>query len=115
MKNTEKNREALNTMAAACEGTRYQIRIGRYGHGEDASIYPCISTLRDTPKYTPDVYMDVDILEEEDTLMLRVQTTSYGALPPSEITQVAEGLLNATNLVNTLAGIAARYGIHIKP
>ena len=115
MKNTEKNREALNTMAAACEGTRYQIRIGRYGHGEDASIYPCISTLRDAPKYTPDVYMDVDILEEEDTLMLRVQTTSYGALPPSEITQVAEGLLNATDLVNTLAAIAARYGIHIKP
>ena len=115
MKNTEKNREVLNMMAAACEGTRYQIRIGRYGHGEDASIYPCISTLRDAPKYTPDVYMDVDILEEEDTLMLRVQTTSYGALPPSEITQVAEGLLNATDLVNTLAAIAARYGIHIKP
>lgn len=115
MKNTEKNREALNTMVAACEGTRYQIRIGQYGHGEDASIYPCISTLRDAPQYTPEVYMDVDILEEEDTLMLRVQTTSYGALPPSEITQVAEGLLNATNLVNTLAGIAARYGIHIKP
>ena len=115
MKNTPENREALNTMAAACEGTRYQIRIGQYGRGEYASIYPCISTLRDAPKYTPEVYMDVDILEEEDTLMLRVQTTSYGALPPSEITQVAEGLLNATNLVNRLAAIVAGYGIHIKP
>ena len=58
--------------------------------------------------------MDVDILEEEDTLMLRVQTTSYGALPPSEITQVAEGLLNAAALVNRLALIAASNGIRVK-
>ena len=114
MKNTEKNREVLKTMAAACEGTRYQIRIGQYGHGEDASIYPCISTLREVPKYTPDVYMDIDILEEEDTLVLRVQTTSYGSLAPSEITQVAEGLLNAAALVNRLALIAASNGIRVK-
>lgn len=115
MKNTEKNREALNAMVAACEGTRYQIRIGQCGHDEDATIYPCIFTLHNAPKYTPNIYMDVfgDALRE-DSLVIWVQTTGYGALPSSEIMQVAEGLLDATNLVNRLALIAASYGIRVK-
>ena len=113
MKNTPGNLEVLHTMAAACEGTRYEIHIDRYGEGDNAYLYARIYTRQNAPKYTPEIYIDMDYYGDE-TMVLRVQTTSYGSLPPSEITQVAEGLMNAATLVNTLALIAATNGVRVK-
>ena len=90
MENTTTNRQLLNRLQALCEGTPYELRIREREY-----------TRADAPEYTP--YMCVeDEVCFTGSFRIEVQTTSYGALPPEDILQVAQGLMTAAQLAKAM-------------
>ena len=113
MKDTHSNREALNQMAEACEGTRYQIRIRELNHSEGKDILPVLTRRENAPEYTPAVYLEDETWLPSACLRIEVQTTSYGPLNTQDITMVAEGLMEAAQLARKLSQIAAVHAIPV--
>ena len=98
MQNTTTNRELLNRLQALCEGTPYDLRIRERENSIGLSFY----TRADAPEYTP--YMCVeDEVCFTGSFRIAVQTTSYGALPPEDILQVAQGLMTAAQLAKAMS------------
>ena len=97
MENTTTNRQLLNRLQALCEGTPYELRIRERENSIGLSFY----TRADVPEYTP--YMSVeDEVCFTESFRIAVQTTSYGALPPEDILQVAQGLMTAAQLAKAM-------------
>ena len=98
MDNTTSNRQLLNRLKNLCEGTPYDMRIREY----EGFIYPYLFTRRDAPEYTPGFYLDDDLCFT-GAFTISVQTTSYGALAPESILQVAHGLMAAAQLAHDMS------------
>ena len=111
MKNTVMNRQALNEMRSACEGTRWEFNFRE----KENRLAFYLRPRQDAPEYTPEVYCLDEWLEAGEAIRLGVQTTSYGSLGCSEIKKVADGLMEAARLVMTLAAAATAHGIETMP
>ena len=98
MKDTIANRQLLNRLQAMCTGTPYDMRIRE----REGDISPSLFTRRDAPKYTPAFYL-YDDLCFTGAFTISVQTTSYGALAPESILQVAHGLMAAAQLAHDMS------------
>lgn len=98
MKNTPTNRQLLNRLQELCEGTPYEMRIRE----RENYIAPYLYTRRDAPEYTPSFYLDED-WDLTGSFRIGVQTTSYGALAPESIMEVAQGLMAAAELAKAMS------------
>ena len=98
MEKTTANRQLLNRLQALCEGTPYELRIRERENSIGLSFY----TRADAPEYTP--YMCVeDEVCFAGSFRIAVQTTSYGALLPEDILQVAQGLMTTAQLAKAMS------------
>ena len=97
MENTTTNRQLLNRLQALCEGTPYELRIRERENSIGLSFYTCA----DAPEYTPYMCVEDEVCFTE-SFRIAVQTTSYGALPPEDILQVAQGLMTAAQLAKAM-------------
>ena len=108
MENTTTNSQLLHRLQALCEGTPYELRIRERENSIGLSFY----TRADAPEYTP--YMCVeDEVCFTGSFRIEVQTTSYGALPPEDILQVAQGLMTAAQLARALSAEIKRAGYRV--
>ena len=98
MENTTGNRQLLNRLQALCEGTPYELRIRERENSIGLSFY----TRADAPEYTPYMCVEDEVCFTE-SFRIAVQTTSYGALPPEDILQVAQGLMTAAQLAKAMS------------
>jgi len=98
MKDTTSNRQLLNRLKGLCDGTPYEMNIWQ----DEGFIGPHLYTRDDAPKYTPDFYLEDDVFID-NTFRVEVQTTSYGALAPESIAQVAQGLMTAAQLAKAMS------------
>ena len=98
MKDTTTNRQLLNRLKDLCENTPYEMHIREREGFIGMSLY----TREDAPKYTPDLYLEDEVCFT-GAFRLEVQTTSYGALAPEHIMQVAQGLTTAARLAKTMS------------
>ena len=114
MKDTHSNREALNQMVEACEGTRYQMRIRELRYGEGKDLHPVLIKRDNAPEYTPAVYLEDETWQPSACLRIEVQTTSYGPLNTHDIMMVAEGLMEAAQLAQKISQIAAAHAIPMR-
>ena len=108
MKDTFSNRMLLNRLASLCEDTPWELNT----HEREGYIFPVLFTRNDAPEYTPDFRL-ADETCFSGAFRVAVQTTSYGALAPDAIMQVAEGLMAGAQLAKamSLAIQLARYRV----
>ena len=98
MENTTTNRQLLNRLQALCEGTPYELRIRERENSIGLSFY----TRADAPEYTPYMCVEAELCFTE-SFRIAVQATRYGALPPEDILQVAQGLMTAAQLAKAMS------------
>ena len=108
MKNTITNRQLLNRLKSLCEGTPYEMHIRENEERIGLSVY-----ARDNaPEFTPDLYIE-DETCFNNAFRMEVQTTSYGALAPEHILQVAQGLSAAAQLAKAMSLEIALAGYRV--
>jgi len=98
MKDTTTNRQLLNRLKDLCEGTPYEMHI----HATEGYLFAHLYTRGNAPEYTPAMYFDEDVFGTS-AMRIGVQTTSYGALAPECIMQVAQGLMAAAQLAKAMS------------
>lgn len=81
---------------ARYDGGAYILTIS----GKESFHHLQILHSADAPKYTPDIYVRCD--DEYKPIGVEIQTTSYGALSPSETEQVIHGLKHAVYIAGAI-------------
>ncbi len=115
------NKTAYSTISIQKRGESYNenlgITIAKYDVGDyalsvrvydDGYCYFTVSKSAYGEEYLPDIYMG----DSYDSLVT-VQTTSYGALAPSEIQKVIDGLEYACDVADAIARFIDDEGYNI--
>lgn len=108
----EKFNHMISEIEIACKGTAWEVEIlsGRKPDSFRIAIRLTNEARRQqfenrgVERYAPEIYFDEDSTSAQPW-GFRIQTTSYGALPPSEIAQFAAAYLRAAELTATLTSI----------